>query len=59
MSSSTTDLVERLRTRAHIHRTIVSREHNRENDRIAALLEEAADKIEYLDGELRESYRSN
>jgi hypothetical protein len=38
--------VERLRTRAHIRRTIVSREHNRENDRIAALLDEAADEIE-------------
>jgi hypothetical protein len=41
-------LVERLRTRAHIRRTIVSREHNRENDRIAVLLDEAADEIERL-----------
>ena len=44
------DLVERLRTRAHIRRTIVTRKsvQNNENDRIADLLEEAADEIEQL-----------
>ena len=44
------DLVERLRTRAHIRRTIRMNtpEKAHENDRIADLLEEAADEIEQL-----------
>lgn len=49
------DLVERLRTRAHIRRTIVTRKsvQQGENDRIADLLEEAAQKIEDLEEEAR------
>lgn len=49
------DLVERLRTRAHIRRTIVTRKsvQQGENDRIADLLEEAAQKIEDLEEEVR------
>lgn len=44
------DLIERLRTRAKIRRSIVSRKSVQEGkpDRLAELLDEAADKIELL-----------
>lgn len=54
-------LVERLRKRAEIRRQIDTRKSVQEGkpDRIADLLEEAANKIEDLGYELKEAYRSN
>ena len=48
------DLVDRLRKRAAIRRQIPTRKsvQNNEPDRIADLLEEAADEIEFLNREL-------
>ena len=50
------DLVYRLRKRAEIRRQIPSRKsvQNGEPDRIADLLEEAADQIEFLRGVIEE-----
>ena len=47
---NTEDLVDRLRTRAYIRRSIPTRKGVQENqpDRIANLLDEAAFEIEYL-----------
>jgi hypothetical protein len=47
-------LVERLRKRAEIRRGIITRKsvQNEEPDRLSDLLEEAADKIEELEGDL-------
>jgi hypothetical protein len=51
MENTTYNLVERLRTRAKIRREIPSRKsvQNNEPDRIADLLDEAADRIETLE----------
>ena len=50
------DLIYRLRKRAEIRRQIPSRKsvQNGEPDRIADLLEEAADQIEFLRGVIEE-----
>lgn len=55
---STDNLVERLRKRAEIRRQIPTRKSVQENkpDRIADLLEEAADKIESLLEEIETHY---
>lgn len=58
------DLTERLRTRAKIRRSIPTRRSVQEGepDRIAALLDEAADEIQRLqcvNGELRAVFRVN
>lgn len=55
------DLVYRLRKRAEIRRQIPGRKsvENGEPDRIADLLEEAADRIEDLEKEIRVSYAWN
>jgi hypothetical protein len=57
MLNNTLDLVYRLRTRAAIRRQITSRKSVQENkpDRIADLLEEAADELELL----RKTYGNN
>jgi hypothetical protein len=57
MLNDTLDLVYRLRTRAAIRRQITSRKSVQENkpDRIADLLEEAADELELL----RKTYGNN
>lgn len=54
------DLVRRLRKRAEIRRQIPNRKsvQNNEPDRIADLLEEAADMIESQEERLKSSYRS-
>ena len=54
MENTTYNLVERLRTRAKIRREIPSRKsvQNNEPDRIADLLNEAADRIETLESYL-------
>lgn len=51
MDNTTYNLVERLRTRAKIRREIPTRKSVQENkpDRIADLLEEAANRIETLE----------
>lgn len=50
------DLVYRLRKRAEIRRQITTRKsvQNNEPDRIADLLEEAANEIEHLQGDIAE-----
>jgi hypothetical protein len=50
LSDPTPDLITRLRTRATIRRQITTRKSVQENkpDRIADLLEEAADELELL-----------
>lgn len=57
--SSSEDLVYRLRKRAEIRRAIPNRKsvQNGEPDRIADLLEEAANKIQALERELDSLYR--
>jgi hypothetical protein len=52
-------LVERLRRRANIRRTIISRKsvQNNEPDRISDLLEEAADRLEYLENKLIDDWK--
>lgn len=57
--TSTEDIVYRLRKRAEIRRNIQTRKsvQNGEPDRIADLLEEAADKIQELERELDSLYR--
>jgi len=57
-SVKTNDLIDRLRKRAEIRRQIPSRKsvQNGEPDRIADLLEEAADRIDKLQGFLNGVY---
>jgi hypothetical protein len=59
IEATTVDLVERLRTRADIRRQIPTRKSVQENkpDRIADLLEEAANEISSLRENLKEEYR--
>lgn len=61
MTLDTTELVEALRIRARIRRQIPSRKSVQEGkpDRLADLLDEAANHIVYLEERLREEYKSN
>lgn len=58
---TTEDLVYRLRKRAEIRRNIPTRKsvQNNEPDRIADLLDESADEIEYLRDRLSLFYENN
>jgi len=60
MSDSHTDLVYRLQTRAEIRRQIPTRKSVQENkpDRIADLLEEAAQRIQQLEAALQGATRA-
>lgn len=61
MNMSNEDLVYRLRKRAEIRRSIPTRKsvQNNEPDRIANLLEEAADEIQFLRDRLSLFYEMN
>jgi hypothetical protein len=60
-SSAAQSLVDRLRKRAEIRRQIPSRRSVQENkpDRISDLLEEAADRIVYLESQVNEYKRKD